>query len=146
MIRSLLLFTHIAGMLLLFAGLALELARIELRRIYGFAFGLILLSGIYLAAREGMHTFAWVRVSFIAMLLMAIAGIAPIRSRLPILSLRVRIALGIGIVFLMISKLAAAGSILVIGLALLAGIAASFFRPHPAAAADAPLSSGGPVW
>ncbi len=89
---------------------------------------------------------AWVRVSFIAMLLMAIAGIAPIRSRLPILSLRVRIALGIGIVFLMISKLAAAGSILVIGLALLAGIAASFFRPHPAAAADAPLSSGGPVW
>ena len=146
MIRTLVLFAHIIGMLMLFAGLALELARIEVRRLYGIAFALILFSGIFLAAREAMFPFAWVRVSFAAMLLMAILGASRTRARLRNVSLRVRVALGLAIVFLMISKVAAASSLLVIGLALLVGILTSLFGPRRTAAPTNPSSTGEPVW
>lgn len=142
MIRSLVLFAHIAGMLLLFAGLALELARIEVRRLYGVASAIILLSGAYLAARVGVHAFAWVRLSFVAMVLMAIAGAPAVRSRLGAFSLRFRIALGLGVVYLMISKAAAPVSIAVLGLAVLAALAAGALTPRR----NAPSTSGAPQW
>jgi len=73
MVRSLALFVHIFGMLVLFGGLGLEWLSFrnlrrsttheqahpwvsvfaELPRVIGIAVGLILVSGIYLAVREG---------------------------------------------------------------------------------------------
>lgn len=169
MIRFLLLFAHIVGMLTLFVGLGLELVSLEslrrsstrgeaspwirmyraLPRVYGIAFALILLSGIYLAARVGVHGFAWVRVSFGAMLLMGIVGGPVIRSRVraiardeasealrrhasdPLLraSIRTRIALGLAIIYLMISKVGVADSLLVTAVAVLAGVMASAYDP-----------------
>ena len=168
MIRSLTLFAHITGMLTLFAGLGLELVALAslgraagrddatpwirllraLPRVYGIAFGVILLSGIYLAARVGVHGLAWVRLSFAAMVLMAIAGGLLTRSRMkaitrdesteafrryasdPLLraSIRIRVALGLAIVYLMIAKAGASGSLLAIGVALLAGLSAAAMK------------------
>jgi len=85
--------------------------------------------------RVGVHEFAWVRVSFGAMLLMGIAGGPLIRSRVraiardegpealrrhasdPVLraSIRTRIALGLAIIYLMIAKVAVGGSLVAIG-------------------------------
>ncbi len=167
MIRSLLLFAHIVGMVALFVGLGLELVSLEflrrsgtrseaspwiriyrvLPRLYGIAFGLILLSGIFMAARLGVHQFAWVRVSFLAMLLMGIAGGPLIRSRVLAItrdetpegvrrhasdrllraSIDARIALGLAIIYLMISKVGVVDSLLATGLALLAGVMAGFY-------------------
>jgi hypothetical protein len=53
----------------------------SLPRIYGIGSALILLSGIYLVARVGVYDFAWVRVPFVALILMAIIGGPVIRSR-----------------------------------------------------------------
>jgi hypothetical protein len=47
---------------------------------YGIAFGLILLSGICLAALARLYDTAWVRMAWGAMMPMAIAGGPPIRS------------------------------------------------------------------
>lgn len=168
MIRSLILFAHIIGMLTLFVGLGLEFVSLEslrrsstrdeswirmfraLPRVYGIAFGLILLSGIYLAARVGVYEFAWVRVSFGAMVLMGIVGGPLIRSRVraiardegsdalrrhasdPLLraSIRTRIALGLAIIYLMIAKVGVGGSLLATGAALLAGVIMSVYNPR----------------
>jgi len=166
MIRSLLLFAHLAGMLTLFAALGVELIALDLLRrsgarseavapirilgalprAYGVAFGLILLSGIVLAARVGVYPFAWVRVSFGAMLLMAFAGGPMIRSRVraiahdegaealrrhadPLLraSIRIRVALGLAVVYLMIAKGGIGLSLAVVGAALLAGSLSTAF-------------------
>jgi len=152
-------------MLTLFAGLGLELVALAslgraagrddaapwirllraLPRAYGIAFGVILLSGIYLAARVGVFELAWVRVSFGALVLMAIAGGLLTRSRMkaitrdesaeafrryasdPLLraSIRIRVALGLAVVYVMIAKTGASGSSLAIGVALLAGLSAA---------------------
>ena len=143
LLRSFALFTHLCGMLLLFGGLAVEFATTKSRsRVYAGAFALILLSGVWLAAREGLLALAWVRVSFIAMLVMAAAGAPRFRA----FTLRPRMAVGLAIVYLMISKLGAAGSLLVIGVALLGGVIASVLRPRAAVATTQPSSSGAPVW
>jgi hypothetical protein len=176
MIRSLLLFAHIVGMLTLFVGLGLELLSLQslrrfstrgeasswirmykaLPRVYGIAFGFILLSGIFLAARVGVHQFAWVRVSFVAMLVMSVIGGPLIRSRRLAItrddvseslllhasdrilrtSLRVRIALGLAIIYLMIGKAGLAHALVVMGVALLVGLAMSAYDPGPAATTD----------
>ena len=137
MIRSLLLFAHIAGMLTLFAGLALELVSSSLStrvnkalpRVYGIALGLILLSGIVMAARVGVHQFAWVRLSFVTMLLIGILG--RFRSRA---SIHFRIALGLAVVYLMISKIALSGSLIVIATALLAAAMITLYNRQPSGA------------
>jgi hypothetical protein len=167
-IRTLLLFIHVSGTLALFIGLALELVSIEslrrvgsrdesslslrvmraLPRFYGIAFALILLSGIVLASRVGVHKFAWVRLALASMVLMGVAG-AMVRSRMRAIasaesaealrryaadtllrvSIRTRIALGLAVVFLMIAKADLITSLTAIGVALLGGIIASIQRP-----------------
>jgi hypothetical protein len=114
---------------------------------------LILLSGIFLAVRVGVHAFAWVRISFGAMVLMSIIGGPLIRSRVraiardegsevlrqhaadPLLriSIRTRIALGLAIIFLMIAKVGVAGSLVAMCVALLAGLITSVYDARPAA-------------
>lgn len=101
-VQSIVLFVHIAGMLILFGGLGLEwltlrtLGRIAtqeqaspwlnvcegLPRAMGISVGLILLSGIYLAVRAGAYDSRWILVSFGAMVLMGILGGPVIRSRM----------------------------------------------------------------
>src|SRR5215475_6533611 len=101
-IRSVILFAHIVGMLVLFVGLALEWISLEslrkssvlgtgsrwvsvlraLPRLVGTAVGLILVSGIYLAVRVGVLDMAWVRVSFVSMVLMGVLGGPVVRSRM----------------------------------------------------------------
>jgi hypothetical protein len=93
MIRSLVLFTHVVGMLVLFIGLAVEWLGLEslrrattsehaaswvrlqdtLRRVYGIAFATLLVSGIYLA-RGGYFQLPWVRLAFALMALMGLTG------------------------------------------------------------------------
>jgi hypothetical protein len=121
----------------------------SLPRIYGIGSALIPLSGIYLVARVGVYDFAWVRVPFVALILMAIIGGPVIRSRTraifeaasgdgagtatglqrsaadPLLraSLRLRVGLGLAAVYVMIAKPDIGVSLLVVGLGVARAIA-----------------------
>jgi hypothetical protein len=122
-------------------------------RVSGVAVAAIVVSGLYLGARVGVLGNDWMRASYGALLLMAIVG-GPV-SRSPIralkrladfqadgtvalqaaaakpslrLSLRIRIAFGLAVVFLMIAKPAASESLLVLALASVVTIAASLAR------------------
>jgi len=179
LIRSLLLFTHIGAMATLFAVLGLELVSLEsLRRIatrsdaspalrilralpraHMISLVLILLSGIVLAARVGVHGFPWVRVSFATLVLIGIAGGVLIRSRRRALvsgetveairshasdfllraSVRTRISLGLAAMYLMIAKSNLLVSLVVLGTALVAGLVFSASRP-------APVETKEPTW
>jgi len=99
-IRSVVLFTHVVGVLALFIGMAVEWLSLEslrrsttsehalswvrlygvLPRVYGAAFAL-LVSGIYLARGVGLFDFAWVRLSLGLMVLMGILGGPAVRSQ-----------------------------------------------------------------
>jgi uncharacterized membrane protein len=166
-VRSLVLFVHIVGMLVLFVGLALEWLSLEflqrsttpaqgspwltvlraLPRYMAAAVGLILISGIFLAARVGVLDNGWVRVSLGAMFLMGILGGPVVRSQMRALrdaggddregpsaplrlhashprlraSLRVRTAAGLAIVILMIGKPDLGESLFLVGAALVLG-------------------------
>jgi hypothetical protein len=168
-IRSVALFAHVVGMLGLFVGLSLEWLSLEflrrpttpaqrsqwvgvlaaLPRYVATAIGLVLVSGIYLAARVGVFDFAWVRVSFGAMVLMGLAGGPLVRSQMraiqqsagddrdgpnvsrqashPLLraSLHTRLVIALAIVYLMIAKPEVGASLLLIGGALVVGVATS---------------------
>ena len=151
--RSIVLFAHIVGMLLLFIALSLEWLSLEssrrstapgqteawmrlsaaLPRVYGVAVGLILASGVYLAARVGVHDFAWVRLSFGGLILVGILSRRSVQSRLraPWLlraSLGTRTVLSLAIIYLMIAKPELGDSLLVIGVALAIGAALSMPR------------------
>ena len=124
MIRSLVLFVHIAGVLAIFAGLALEAfgvesARKAAPRVSGMAVALTVLSGFFLGARFGVLGDAWLRTSYGAIVVMAVAGALGRRSEALLrISLRVRTAFGLAVVFLMIAKPDAVVSLVVLGLAL----------------------------
>jgi len=124
MIRSLVLFVHITGVLTMFAGLALEAFGVELSgkvtpRVFGLAVPLTVLSGFYLGARVGVLGNEWMRASYGGIVVMAAAGTLARRSdALRRISLRVRAAFGLAVVFLMIAKPDAVGSLVVLGLAL----------------------------
>jgi hypothetical protein len=134
-VRSVTLFAHVVGMLMLFGGLALEWGSVQLRalpRYMAIAVGLILATGIYLSLRVGVFALAWVRLSFALMLVMGVLG-GPVTAalrrrssgRLLRASLQVRTAIGLAIVNLMIGKPELDESLLLIALALAAGGAAS---------------------
>lgn len=98
-IRSVALFIHIVGVLVLFVGIAFEYVSLAslrrstisepeaswvrlygmLPRVYGLAFGLIVTSGFYVAS-GGYGAFPWVRLSFGLMVLMGLLGGA-VRAR-----------------------------------------------------------------
>ena len=124
MIRSLVLFVHIAGVLALFVGLALEAFGVEsvrkaAPRISGIAVALTVLSGFYLGARFGVLRDDWMRASYGGIVVMAVAGALARRSEALLrISLRVRTAFGLAVVFLMIAKPDAVVSLVVLGLAL----------------------------
>jgi uncharacterized membrane protein len=173
-LRSVALFAHIVGMLVLFIGLALEWLSLDsltrsinpvrdspwvnvlraLPRYIGAAVGLILVSGIYLAMRVGVFDLGWVRVSFASMVVMGILGGPVIRPQMrallrdgasaarrealhPLLgaSLRIRVAVGLAIVYLMIGKPGLGESLLVVCAALALGAATSVpqWRAQPSA-------------
>ena len=76
MIRSLVLFVHITGVLTMFAGLALEAfggkpTGKAIPRIFGLAVPLTLLSGLYMGARFGVLADAWMCASYGAIAVMA---------------------------------------------------------------------------
>jgi hypothetical protein len=173
-IRSFVLFAHLIGMLALFVALAVEWLTLELvrsaaaagppspairalrllPRFTAIAVGLILASGIYLAAQFGVLRSAWVGVSFAAMVLMAVLGGSALRpviraaaqrtrvSRIddvvtlrrhaahPFLrtSLHMRIAAALALVYLMIAKPDLLASSLVVAVALALGAAATLVR------------------
>jgi uncharacterized membrane protein len=105
MVRSLVLFAHIVGVLALFAGLTVEwlclnsvrrsTTRAEalpwvrlntaLRRVYGVGFALIVLSGFYLGGRMGVLGQSWMLGSYGALLLMGILGGPVVRRRVRVL-------------------------------------------------------------
>jgi uncharacterized membrane protein len=102
MVRSIVLFVHIVGMLVLFVGLALEWLSLEslrrsmtptqaspwvrvlraLPRYTAVAVGLIVVSGTYLATRVGVFNLGWVRVSLGSMIFMGILGGPVVRSQM----------------------------------------------------------------
>ena len=124
MIRSLVLFVHITGVLAMFAGLALEAFGAEsaakaTARISGIGVALTVLSGFYLGARFGVLGDEWLRASYGGIVVMAAAGTLARRSdALRRISLRVRAAFGLAVVFLMIAKPDVVVSLVVLGLAL----------------------------
>lgn len=124
MIRSLVLFVHITGVLTMFAGLALEAFGVEssgttTARISKIAVALTMLPGFYLGARFGVLGNDWMRASYGAIVVMMAAGTLARRSdALRRLSLQVRVAFGLAVVFLMIAKPDAVVSLVVLGLAL----------------------------
>ena len=124
MIRSLVLFVHITGVLAMFAGLALEAFGAESAakatpRISGIGVALTVLSGFYLGARVGVLGDEWMRASYGAIAVMAAAGALARRSAaLRRISVLVRTAFGLAVVFLMIAKPDAVVSVVVFGLAL----------------------------
>ena len=173
MIRSLVLFTHVVGVLALFVGLGLEWIGLDgiqrsttraealpwLRLIaivpplFGMALAAIVVSGFYLGARVGVLGNDWMRASYGALFLMAIVSgpvaRSPMRALTNVgdvpadgtvalraaaanpslrLSLRIRVAFGLAIVFLMIAKPGAGESLLVLVLASIATIATSLTR------------------
>jgi len=109
--------------------------------------GLIVVSGIYLAARVGVFDFGWVRVSLASMVFMGILGGPVVRSQMravlragdddgqgtssalrrhashPLLraSIRTRAAVGLAIIYLMIGKPDLGESLLLIGVAFVLG-------------------------
>jgi len=174
MLRSLILFGHVVGVLALFAGLTLEWLSLEsirrsidrgealpwvrvfaaLPRASGIALALILGSGIYLGARIGVLGNAWMRTSYAAIVLMAVFGGPVARPRMRALlraaedvsdraisavraaasdallraSVRVRVAFGLAVVYLMIGKPDLSESLLVLGAAAILAIATSVPR------------------
>jgi hypothetical protein len=180
MIRSLVLFTHVVGVLALFVGLGLEWIGLDgiqrsttraeatpllrliaiVPRLFGVALAAIVLSGFYLGARVGVLGNGWMRASYGALLLMAIVSGPVSRSPMralkrvadvpadgtvalraaaanPILwlSLRIRVAFGLAIVFLMIAKPGVGESLLVLVLASIGTFATSRNRlPTPSTA------------
>lgn len=106
MIRSLVLFTHVVGVLALFVGLGLESIGLDgiqrsttraealpwlrliaiLPRLFGTALAAILASGFYLGARVGVLGNDWMRASYGALLLIAIVS-GPV-SRSPMRALK----------------------------------------------------------
>ena len=93
-IRSVVLFFHVIGVLVLFIGIAFEWLSLEslrrsttsehasswvrlhgvLPRVYGIAFAVLFVSGIDLARRVGAFELAWVRLSLGLLVLMGILG------------------------------------------------------------------------
>ena len=106
MIRSLVLFTHVVGVLALFVGLGLEWIGLDgiqrsttraealpwvrliaiVPRLFGTALAAIVVSGFYLGARVGVLGNDWLRASYGALLLMAVVG-GPV-SRSPMRALK----------------------------------------------------------
>ena len=141
MIRSLVLFAHVVGVLALFVGLGLEWIGLDgiqrsttraeaspwlrliaiVPRLFGTALAAIVVSGFYLGARVGVLGNDWMRASYGALLLMAAHPILR-------LSLHVRVAFGLAILFLMIAKPATGESLLVLALASMVTIATSLTR------------------
>ena len=120
-VRSLVLFIHVVGVFGLFIGLALEsMHHAAARRIAGLSLGVVLLSGMALAARIGVFGNAWVRVSFAALVLIAVAG--ALGRRMPSFSLSFRVAMGLAVVYLMIAKPLLEVSLIVLGVALAVAI------------------------
>jgi hypothetical protein len=147
MIRSLVLFVHITGVLTMFAALALEAFRVEptgrAPRIFGLAGPLTLLSGLYMGARFGVLGDGWMRAPYAAIVVMAAAA-GPLARRsdaLRQLSLRVRVAFGLAIVFLMVAKPDAVVSLAVLGLAFgvstLVGLPIGFEQPRGLSSTEA---------
>jgi hypothetical protein len=134
-VRSVTLFVHVVGMLVLFGGLTVEWLNVEMRalpRYLGIGVGVILLTGIDLAARVGVFGLAWVRLSLGLMLVIGILGgpmTAMLRRRGSIrllrASLRMRTAIALAIVYLMIGKPDLGESLALIGVAVAAGGAMS---------------------
>jgi uncharacterized membrane protein len=176
-IRSVVLFTHVVGMLVLFISIAFEWLSLEslrrsttsehasswvrlygiLPRVYGVAFAVILMSGIYLARGAGLFDFAWVRLSLGLMVLMGILGGPAVRTQARAIgeaagqgreialaalhnnashrwlraSLFMRAAMGLAAVYLMIGKPLLGASLLVTGGAVAVGLAMSLVNPAP---------------
>ena len=122
-IRSLVLFVHITGVLTMCAGLALEAYGAEaagkpVPRSFGLAAPLTVLSGLYLGARVGVLGNDWMRASYGGIVAMIAAGTLAHRSEaLRRISLWARAACGLAVVFLMTAKPGAVVSLVVLGLA-----------------------------
>jgi hypothetical protein len=176
--RSIALFAHVVGVLALFVALAIEwlsLALVRtahpgvpplvisalraLPRFTGVASGLIVLSGVYLATEVGVLGFAWVGVSFGAMVIMAALGGIALRRVMRIVNdqldaidvtalrqraahplvrapLRMRLAVALAIVYLMVAKPDLLESAFLIGVALVLGAAARVLNSESPSAAE----------
>ena len=162
-------FLHMIGALLLFAGLGVEWVAIRaLRRspapgrapqrakrslrgqIGGAA--VILASGAAMAARLDLFQFAWINVSVVAVIVIAALAraVTRIRGRAEELavghlwpaSLAIRIALTLGVLYLMVAKPGAVESLIAMTLALAVGaIAAQRTRPAIQASGDVPAGA-----
>lgn len=166
MIRSVVLFAHVIGILVLFIGMAFEWLSLEslrratsseeaspwvrlqekLPRVYGIAFVTLLVSGMYLARRVGVFEFAWVRLGLGLLVLMGLLGARGFRRRASHAwlraSLSMRAAMGLAAVYLMIDKPLLGTALVVTGVALAVGLMISLLSraPHRRPSARASFS------
>jgi hypothetical protein len=125
-VYSISLFLHVVGALGLFGAIALEWAGHEHpRRMSGPSGLAILASGIYMTAtRWGFQP--WIVLGLAGMVVIAALGPALARrSGAVVLSLRLRTALFLGVIFLMSTRPGWAGSLAAIGVATVTGLAAA---------------------
>lgn len=134
------------------SSLATSLLR-RLGRLGGVALLLILVSGMYMAGTFGVQGSAWVRVSFGSMVLMGALGgpaLRPLRRSVGAnaagetlqrlasntflrVSLRMRIGVGLAIVYLMVAKPDLLASLAIVAVGLIAGAGAGLIGAQPAA-------------
>jgi len=185
------LFVHVIGILALFVALTMEWLTINLLqaaerpglskpaisalaavpRFTAVAVLLILTSGIQLASQVGVLRSGWVGVSFGAMVIVALLGVAALRPLIRTLtsgrfendaaairretsrsfvraSLRIRISVALAIVYLMIAKPDAVDAAAIAGLGLVVGILISLFRQRDRVEGvnDGMAAAGGSRW
>ena len=147
---TVMLFGHIVGAQVLFAALALEWVILRqsdrsrpldetsswLRvaaRLYRAAGGLLLITGMYMAATLGLWEFGWVRVAMLALILIVAVSLIGASVRRLRFSLAARTAATLAVVYVMVAKTGAVESLLIVTTAALAGIAVavSWLRGTP---------------
>jgi hypothetical protein len=138
-------------------------------RLTGIAFAVAIASGFYLGARVGVLGDGWVRASYGALLLMGIVAGPITRPRIQALqravvdpnggtmtalraaasdsilraSVRVRVVFGLAVVYLMIGKPDASGSLLVLGLASIAAVVMAVSMRQPRSQVGSSLRATG---
>jgi hypothetical membrane protein len=126
---SIALFVHIVSVAGVFAAFALEWAGLRQvqrssvpeRRIGVISMITLLLSGFYMA-RAAWHHVAWIGVSLGALVAIIVIGVTITKSRFRAMALQTRLAITVGIVFLMTVKPDMRDSLLAIAAAAVIGL------------------------
>lgn len=119
---SIALFLHVTSAIGFFVALALEAAGVRRARLIGVSsMVVVLLSGFFMV-RAAWHHAAWIEVTLATLVVLIAAGLTMRTPRLLMLSLSLRAAMTVGIVFLMTVKPGFSESLTAIAVAAIIGV------------------------